>query len=406
MNTVHPAWIEIDMAAFRQNLSAVREKAKGALLCLTVKANAYGHGLVPMAKEAETWGVDRLAVAYLKEAVELRRSGIQCPVLILGAIHEEQIGDCLDFGLEFSVSSRLRAMQVAEQCARKNKVASVHLEVDTGMRRTGMRPETAFALFQEIKSQECFNIQGIYSHFATADGPGDPFAHEQIASFKALRARIGPEGSRLIWHLANSGGVSYYPESHFDMVRPGLLCYGLTSDGQEDSTLQPLFSLRAKVSYFKVVQSQQGISYGHSYTTSKQTRVITIPIGYGDGYVRGFSNKAPILLRGKRYTVSGNVCMDQFMVDIGPSEAYVGDIATLVGCEAGEAVTLWDLARLLHTDPREVLCLFNNRLPRRYLDSSKNVPNAETLRAIGEIERGENLVEARDAQDLFEKLKL
>jgi alanine racemase len=292
-------------------------------------------------------------------------------VLILGAIHEEQIEKCLDFDLEFSVSSRLRATQVAAICAQKNKVAYVHLEVDTGMRRTGMRPETALALFQEIKSQECFNIRGIYSHFATADGPNDPFALQQMAAFNALRHQVGLDGKNLIWHLANSGGVSYYPDSHFDMVRPGLLCYGMTSDGRDDPTLQPLFSLRAKVSYFKVVQPKLGISYGHTYSTQEQTRVITIPVGYGDGYVRQLSNKAPILLRGKRHIVSGNICMDQFMVDIGQAESYVGDIATLVGEQEGKAITLWDLARLLNTDPREVLCLFNDRLPRRYLHGAK-----------------------------------
>ncbi len=364
----HPAWIEIDLGQFQKNLQAIRRKAPGALLCLPVKANGYGHGLVQMSLAAEKYGIDQLAVSCLKEGVQLRQAGIRCPVLVLGAIHEEQISDLIDHELEFSISSRMKAQFVEKVCRKKNRSCSVHIEVDTGMHRTGVRPETAAHLFHEMKRQECFNIRGIYSHFATADRPQDPFVYQQIERFQDLRQRLGSEGKGILWHLANSGGVYFYPESHFDMIRPGLLCYGWAPDGRADEEIRPFFSLKAKISYFKVVGANEGISYGHLYRTKNQTRVVTIPVGYGDGYSRAFSNRAQVLLRGKRHRISGRICMDQFMVDIGQDEAYVGEEATLVGGQGGEEISLWELTKLADTDPREVLCHFADRIPRIYRD--------------------------------------
>jgi alanine racemase len=219
-------------------------------------------------------------------------------------------------------------------------------------------------LFEKLSRNSAFEIAGVYSHLATADGPGDPFAIEQIQTFEALRRQIGGEG--IVWHLANSGGVYFYPESYFDMVRPGLLCYGLMPDGQEHGEIKPIFSLKARISYFKVVAADQGISYGHLYRTKNQTRIVTVPIGYGDGYPRALSNSATVLIRGKHYPIAGRICMDQFMVDIGQGEAYVGEEVTLIDCEPDSAVSLSRLACLAGVDPREIVCRFNDRTPRVY----------------------------------------
>lgn len=365
---MHPAWIEIDLEQFRKNIAAIRSRIGARRFCLPVKANAYGHGLIPISLAAERFGVDVLAVSCLKEGLELRSAGIRCPILVLGAIHEGQIGALLDQQLEFSISSKFKADLVANSCREKQQKARVHLEVDTGMHRTGMRPETALKLFSEMRKDECFEIRGIYSHFATADGPEDPFAHQQIQTFSRLRETIGL-GENICWHLANSGGVYFYPDSLFDMVRPGLLCYGLTPDGRPDAKIRPFFSLKAKISYFKVVAAGQGISYGHLYRTKEQTRVVTVPVGYGDGYPRALSNRAKVLLRGEFFSVAGRICMDQFMVDIGAKEAYVGDEVVLIGRQGEREISLWDLAKLAGTDPREILCHFNDRIPRQYLKS-------------------------------------
>jgi len=360
--SAHPAWIEINLEQFQINLKAIRQKLGSALLCLPVKANAYGHGLVPMGQAAQSAGVDMIAVSCLNEGVALRKATITCPILVLGAIHEEQIDDLIDYDLEFSISSRFKAELVAKKC--QKRVCKIHLEVDTGMHRTGMRPETAYALYRDLIGQSCFSIRGIYSHLATADEPNHPFAYQQIATFSKLREKIA--NRELIWHLANSGGVYFYPESHFDMVRPGLLCYGLVPNGAQDETIRPFFSLRAQLSYFKVVGPNLGISYGHLYTTKNESRIVTVPVGYGDGYCRSLTNRTSILLHGKRYPAAGRICMDQFMVDVGLDEAYVGDIATLIGRDGQEEITLWDLAHLTHSDPREILCRFNDRIPRIY----------------------------------------
>jgi alanine racemase len=360
----HPAWIEIDLAQFRLNVAAIRRRIGSSLLCFPIKANAYGHGLVPMGQAAAAAGVDRIAVSCLSEGVALRKANVSCPVLVLGAIHEDQIDDLIDYELEFTISSRFKAELVAKKC--KNRQCQIHLEVDTGMHRTGMRPETAYDLFQDIKQQPCFLIRGIYSHLATADEPNHSFVFQQIEAFERLRQRIGSEG--ILWHLANSGGVYFYPDSYFDMVRPGLLCYGLVPDGREDPEIRPFFSVRARLSYFKVVGPGCGISYGHLYTTERQTRIVTVPVGYGDGYCRSLTNRTSVLIRGRRYPAAGRICMDQFMVDIGDEEAYVGDVATLIGCDGKERISLWDLSRLTQSDPREILCRFNERIPRIYRD--------------------------------------
>lgn len=358
----HPAWIEVDLNQFRTNLETIRSKIGNRLLCMPVKANAYGHGLVQMSLSAEEFGVDMIAVSCLQEGIELRVAGVACPILVFGAIHEEQIDLLIEHNLEFSISSKFKADLVASKVHKKP--CRVHLEVDTGIHRTGMRPETAYRLYEQMKAQDCFQIVGIYSHLATADEPDNPFVQMQIDAFSALKKRIADPS--IIWHLANSGGVYYYPDSYFDMVRPGLLCYGLTPNGVADKEIKSLFSLKARISFFKVVEAEQGISYGHIYKTKGRTRIVTVPVGYGDGYCRSLSNKSSVLIRGKSYTVSGRICMDQFMVDIGLDEAYVGEEATLLGRQGDASIDLWELANLAGTDPREILCRFNDRIPRIY----------------------------------------
>jgi alanine racemase len=362
----HPAWVEINLAQFRRNLLTVKSKVKHQKICLPVKGNGYGHGLCQIAKAAQEAGIDCLGVAFLSEAVLLRLSGISLPILVFGAVHENQIKDLIEFGLEFSISSKYKAELVLKQCSLLKKQCRVHLEIDTGMQRTGVRPETAVELFEWMKQHDYFQIVGVYSHFATADFPDDPFAHQQIEAMKALQQKIGRED--LTWHLANSGGTLYYPESHFDMVRPGIVCYGYLPNGKNDPTkeLLPCFAVKARLSYFKVVDEGRGISYGHRYKTARRARIVTVPIGYADGYRRIFTNRAPVLIRGNRFQVSGAVCMDQFMVDIGDKEAYVGDEVTLIGVQGEEEITLWDLAQLSSSVCNEILCGFNDRVPRIY----------------------------------------
>lgn len=354
----HPTWIEIDTAQFKKNIAAIRKQIGKSLFCLPVKANAYGHGLIGIGKLAARFGIDYLGVSCLQEGIRLRLAGVTIPILVFGAIHEDQVDDLIRYRLEFSISSKLKADVVAKKA---HGTCRVHLEVETGMQRTGVRTDTAISLLQHLKTLACFEVVGVYSHLATSTVPNDPFALKQIASFQEL-VRL-PLFQNLTCHIANSGGVLHYPDSHLHMVRPGLMVYGYSSQLE----VAPCFTLKSKVSYFKVVGPGLGISYDHTYITQKQTRVVTIPIGYGDGYRRALSNRGSVLIRGRRFPIAGNICMDQLMVDVGDAEVFVGDEVVLIGKQGNEEIPLSEIADLCDTIPYEILCQFNERIPRIYL---------------------------------------
>jgi len=364
----HPSWIEIDVSQLKKNISIIRRHIGSRLFCLLVKANAYGHGLCDIGKAAEEAEVDYLGVAHLQEGIKLRKANVKLPILVMGAIHEDQIYDLIDYNLEFTISSKFKAELVAEKCKEMRRKCRVHLEVDTGMQRTGVRVSTARELFPYLKTLENLEIVGIYSHLANANGPQDPLAVKQIHAFQSLIDDPIFKATPLLRHLANSGGTAFFPESHLDMVRPSLLAFGYPPENCPGSLqgIAPCFSLKAKVSYFKVVQPDEGISYGHSFVTDKQTRIVTIPVGYGDGYRRSLSNRGSVLIRGKRFPIRGNICMDQFMVDVGDQEVYVGDEVVLIGKQGDEEISLKEVAHLCETIPYEILCLLNERIPRIY----------------------------------------
>jgi alanine racemase len=353
----HPTWIEVDLGKLRKNLTLIRGLVGRSKLCLMVKANAYGHGLVEVAKGVEPL-VDSFGVSCLQEGMQLRQAGIRAPVLVLGAIHEDQVDDLIRFNLEFSISSRFKLDLVAK---RLKGTCRIHLEVETGMQRTGVRCESALELMRHVKGLPGFEVAGVYSHLATADRPDDLAALRQIAAFKQLVQM--PLFAGLEAHIANSGGVTHYPQAHLDLVRPGLLAYGY---GDLEG-IEPCFALKSKVSFFKVVAAGMGIGYGHTYVTKKQTRIVTVPVGYGDGYRRALSNRGSALIRGRRFPIAGAICMDQFMVDVGDAEVYVGDEVVLIGKQGSEEIKLTEVAALCDTIPYEVLCQFNERIPRVYL---------------------------------------
>ncbi len=390
-NYSHPSWIEIDLAQLRKNFSIIRDYIGRSLFCLPIKANAYGHGLCAIGKAAQEAGIDYLGVAHLQEGIQLRKAGITLPILVLGAIHEDQIHDLIDYNLEFTISSKFKAQLVAEKCKERGVKCRVHLEVDTGMQRTGVRPDTALGLFPYLQSLENLEIVGIYSHLATADRPQDPLTLKQIEAFQNLISDPVFNDAVLIRHLANSGGTVYFPESHLDMVRPSLVTFGYLPDPCPGSLqgIAPCFSLKAKVSFFKVVKPGEGVSYGHSFVTPKQTRIVTIPVGYGDGYRRSLSNKGSVLIRGKRFPICGTICMDQFMVDVGDEEVYVGDEVVLIGKQGNEEITLKEIAELCETIPYEILCLLNERIPRIYTNGI--MPKEIFFRSMSEMSSRQNL---------------
>jgi len=365
----HPAWIEIDLRIFKKNLRIIKQHIASSQLCLVVKANAYGHGLIEIAQAAQEAGVDRLAVAHTSEGVQLRRSGIKIPILVLGAIHEEQISDLLQHQLECSLSSEFKADLLGQHCSELNQRCKVHLEIDTGMRRTGIRAENAHILFKNIVKKSNLDLVGIYSHFSDSSlETGKQTTEMQLRSFlHAVDPMLTSLEPKPLLHIANSGAICNFQNTHLDMVRCGILAFGYFQ-GNKDwmKDIKPFFSLKARISYFKAVEGGKGISYGHSYAPKELTRIITVPVGYGDGFRRALANKASVLVRGERKPIVGAICMDQFMVDIGKSEAFVGEEVVLLGSQNESSISLEEMSEYCDTIPYEILCGFNNRLPRIY----------------------------------------
>jgi alanine racemase len=370
MQYPHPAWLEIDLRQFQQNIQEIRSHIGSTLFCLPVKANAYGHGISMIAHIATISGVDYLAVSCLEEAMQLKEANIQTPILILGAFHEDQLPTLLAHNFDVTISSMHKAELVATRCRQLRKRCRVHIEVDTGMQRTGVRCSSAKALFTHLIQSPYFEVIGIYSHLASANDPDDPITHKQLGAFISLLKDPLFSSLPLIRHIANSTGTLFFREAHLDMVRPALMAFGYLPENRPGHcrAIRPCLSLKAKISYFKVVAAGEGISYGHSYVTTKSTRIVTVPVGYGDGYRRALSNCGEVLIRNRRHPIVGMICMDQFMVDIGEGEAYIGDEVVLIGRQGEQEIPLEDLAVQCNTIPYELLTGFGTRLPRVYIN--------------------------------------
>ncbi|NGX33974.1 MAG: Alanine racemase 1 [Candidatus Anoxychlamydiales bacterium] len=363
----YSSWIEIDLKQFKKNIQIIRSYLKDALFCLCVKANAYGHGLIEIAKVAQKEKVDCLAVANLMEGIKLREANIKLPILVLGTFHEDQIKDLIDYDLEITISSFFKAKLVKDYCSKYNKKCKVHLKVDTGMGRIGVKPKTARTLYKYLKDQNSFIIRGIFSHLACAEQKDHPMNNIQINSFDDFLNKIKPDKSTIL-HMANSAYLCNFENDLKDMVRLGALAFGCYSKDlpTKFKDIKSIFSVKSKVSYFKIVEKDQGISYGYSFITKAKSNVVTIPVGYGDGYSRSLSNIGKVLIRGKKYPIIGIICMDQFMVDVTNADAYIGDEVVLIGRQKNEEITIKEIADKCKTISYEILCSFNERLPRVY----------------------------------------
>lgn len=377
-------WAEIDLDAAAYNLAAIRRRiGEKPMLCCVIKADAYGHGAVRLAKEYEALGADWLALSNIEEAMQLRRAGITLPMLVLGytppeaakLLAENNISQC-------AYSSEYCAALSAE--AEKNGVSvKIHIKVDTGMSRLGFYFQNInrdTAVVDEIDAA-CrlpgLIPEGIFTHFAVADSGKDGmmFTMRQFGCFKELIETLGRRGLEFpIRHCANSGATLDYTMSHMQMVRAGIILYGMSpsEDVMHPEELKPVLSLRAVISHIKEIEAGSDISYGRTYTAQKKLRVATIPIGYADGYSRQLSGKASILVHGVRCPILGRICMDQCMIDISDvPAAKVGDTVTVIGEDGGDAIRAEELAALMDTIPYEVVCGLSKRVTRVYLKDGK-----------------------------------
>ncbi|MDP4014666.1 MAG: alanine racemase [Candidatus Nanopelagicales bacterium] len=372
------AWI--DLGALARNIGLLRAKAGGAAFMAVVKADGYGHGMIPVARTARDAGAEFLGVALPSEAWHLRAVGDRGRLMAWLYPPSEDLRPCVATDVELGVSSTGMLDQVARAGAGELKRARVHLKVDTGLGRNGCAmPDWPDLVAAAVRSREAGRIEvvGIWSHLACGETPGSPVTADQVATFAealdvAAELGVKPE----LRHLANTGGVLCAPATHFDLVRCGIGIYGLSPGPGQLGTgpelgLEPVMSVTAAVALVKEVPAGQGISYGHLYHTSGPTRLALVPVGYADGVPRAGSGVLPVALNGRRFTVAGAVAMDQVVLDVGDLPVAAGDQVSLFGPGADEAPTADDWAEACGTINYEIVTRLGSRIPRRYREGSR-----------------------------------
>ncbi len=375
MYTLFKTWAEIDLGAIEFNIRQIRKLiGRKARILVSVKADAYGHGVMPVSRAALAAGAEWLGVSHVKEALELRAFFPDAPILILSSGMRGHSEHIVRNNLTPVVCSLEIARDLAQAALCAGKKADVHVMVDTGMGRIGVWHENCLPFLEKISRVKGINLQGLASHFAAADDPSHRFTALQLKRFLKVAAEIGKRGVEIpLRHIANSGALIDLKESRLDMVRPGIMIYGVypARHLQEKIELKPALSLKTRVAYLKTVEPGRTISYGMTYTAKKKTRVATLPIGYGDGFSRAHSNRGEVLIRGKRAPIIGIVTMDQIMVDVGGIEGVaVGDGAVLIGEQGGDRITAEEAAERIGTISYEVLAQLGKRVSRVYKDGT------------------------------------
>jgi len=365
---VRATWAEVNVKRLEENLAVIKKHVSPAKLMLVVKANAYGHGLAQVSK-ALSAKVDYVGVAVLEEGILLRKLGIKAPIIVLGGIWNEQIQRYLTHNLTLTASSVEKLEQINSVAGQMGLKAKVHLKIDTGMERIGIHYYNAHLLQEAALKCSNVEVEGIFSHFANADSPDLADARLQLERFNEVSRFYERRSLPMpIRHIANSAAVLQLPESYLDMVRPGIILYGVypAPEIARILKLQPALSWKSRVVYFKVVQSCHPVSYGSTWRPDHDVRVVTVPVGYGDGYFRNMSNRAQVIIRGRKYRQIGTICMDQLMVNLEKDSAFNGDEVILLGESGIEKITAEDLAEWAGTIPYEILTNINTRVPRIY----------------------------------------
>ncbi|MBW2617714.1 MAG: alanine racemase [Deltaproteobacteria bacterium] len=363
----------IDLEAIGGNIAAIRDKiGPSRELMAVVKADGYGHGAVQVSLAALKNGATWLGVALPEEGAELRRAGIGAPILVLGPIQPQEAAKPIAHHLDQTVCSMELAEALSQAAGRAGKRARVHLKVETGMGRVGVSPEEAAGALKKISEMENVEVVGLFSHLSSADEADKEFTHRQLTAFEDCLRRVEAAGLRIpLTHLANSAGVLDFPQAYYDLVRPGIMIYGLypSAEVSRSVTITPAMTLTTKVSHLKEVGPGAAIGYGHTYFTDRPTKVATLPVGYADGYSRLLSNRGQVLIRDQRAPIIGRVCMDMLMVDVtGLEEVQVGDEAILYGKD----LSVDEVAGLIGTICNEVVCTVSKRVPRVYSPAHEN----------------------------------
>ncbi len=364
---------EINLDNIAYNMANIRKAIdKNTSIMAVVKADAYGHGAVEVAKTALYNGANWLGVAIIDEAIELRKNNIFEPILILGHTIEHKLLQVIKYNITQTVFSYDMAKKLSDEASKIKKSVDIHIKIDTGMSRLGFLPtQETIQEILSIKNLPYINITGIFTHFATADMEDKTFTKEQFEKYMWVINKLEEKGvNNLIKHISNSGAILDLKEYRLDMVRAGIILYGMYPSSQvlKNIDLKPAMSLKTHISYVKEIEPNVSVSYCRTYFTNKKTKIATIPVGYADGYARILSNKARVFVNGYYANVVGNICMDQFMIDVTHiPNVQEGDIVTLMG----DGITAEELASLQNTINYEVVCNIGKRVPRVYIKNSE-----------------------------------
>lgn len=377
-------YAEINLDAMCSNVSQALERMKPAKLMAIIKTDAYGHGAVRSAKALDEIGVYAFGVATPGEALELRRAEIKNPILILGYVFEEYFDRMIENDIDLALFDLNTAKLLNSHAEKLGKKARVHIKADTGMGRIGFQPcDESAEIIKEIAALNNIEIDGMFTHFACADSKDKASVNRQIERFTNFVAKVKSEGVSLpIVHCYNSASIVDFDKPLFDMVRCGIITYGLEPSDEVSKTnikLQKVMSIKSHVAYVKKVGAGFTVSYGSTYVTDKETEIATIPVGYGDGYPRTLSNKGMVLIGGHFAKIIGRVCMDQFMVDVTGLGVSRGDEVILMGSDGENSITAEEIGNLSGRFNYELVCDINKRVPRVYIKNGEIIAVDDAL---------------------------
>ncbi len=376
---MRPTYAVIHLSKLKSNFLNIRKKVKTTKIMAVVKANAYGHGVVETVKALQSLGDKKpeyYAVALADEAVELRKLKIKQPILVFEPITKTEAETVYNYNLTPTVfnDAHLRLLLRSWNKSKKrnsNYKIKVHVKVDTGMNRLGIKYYDAASFIERLSKSEIFSIDGIYTHFATSDEKDKTFAKLQLSRFNNLLKDLKKKKIYYgLAHAANSGAILDMPDSYLDMVRPGISLYGYypSLDTSESIPLKPVMSIYSYVASIKELEKGESVSYGRLFTVKKKTRIISVPIGYADGYNRNLTNHTAAIINGKKYRQVGRVTMDRIMFEIGFDDIKLNDQVILLGKDKNIEITAWDWGKILNTIPYEITCNISERVPRVYKD--------------------------------------
>ena len=369
---MRPTYAEINLAAIKHNIAQLRSRLQpGTRFMAVVKANAYGHGAVPVSQTALAAGADCLAVAIPEEGAELRAAGITAPILVLGLTLPEQAPMVVKHNLTATICTEDQIKALSQAARETGRVARVVIKVDTGMHRIGLPPEELLSFIAKVHAAPNLDLRGVFTHLATADAHDKTFAQRQIDCFTAAVKAVEAAGIRFSFiSAANSAAIIDLPQGHFNTVRGGIAMYGLppSQEMHHQLDLLPALQFKTKIVFIKQIQPGDTVSYGCTYQADAPTYIATLPVGYADGFSRRLSNTGEVLIGGRRRPIVGRVCMDQVMVNLGPvCNAAVGDEVVLLGRQGKEMITADEIAQRLGTINYEVVCAISHRVPRIYV---------------------------------------